>query len=84
MRNKAMLDRIALALCLAFVLPCSTAHPCTIASLLRDGSVIVGNNEDYYHSDDYYVFIEPADTGGYGYILFGSQPFLGRRTVEGA
>ena len=58
-----------LALLIVFV--STHSYPCTIFSIVRDGKVFVGNNEDErreYTAKSW--FIQPQD-GKYGCVLFG-------------
>ena len=58
-------------LALLFVCVSAQSYPCTIFSIVRDGKVFVGNNEDErreYTAKSW--FIQPRD-GKYGCVLFG-------------
>jgi hypothetical protein len=69
----------ASAILAGFILAAAApGHACTIFTLVRNGVVLVGNNEDYHNPDTRMWFV-PSDGKTYGVVFFGYDNLNGRR-----
>jgi len=56
-------------LLIATIFNCAESEACSMFTLVRDGMVLMGNNEDYVEPG--YVWISPAEDGKLGRVNFG-------------